>query len=300
MSGEAKESGSRPLPGIEKPKRFRPTFHYELVACGFRGHELVGMDAAHVRPGDEPLVREADGFRWYRCLRCDSWLPLPPPTDPAKDHIPDRDHIELPLRGRALRDKFVLRLIAIDRGIHFLILAILAAAVFLFAANRDDLRGPYLRLLQAFQGTLSGTTPAPQRGILGELSKVFSYSNQKLMLTGFALAAYATVEGIEAVGLWYMQRWAEYLTLVVTASLLPLEIYELSVRVSVLKIIAFALNVAVVVYLLYAKRLFGIRGGADAEHAARVEDSGWDAFDRATPRGSMRQPLERPARAGGA
>jgi uncharacterized membrane protein (DUF2068 family) len=300
MSGEAKDSGARPLPGIEKPKRFRPTFHYELIACGFRGHELVGMDAARVRPQDEALVREAEGMRWYRCLRCDSWLPLPPPTDPAKDHIPDRDHIELPRRGRALRDTFVLRLIAIDRAIHFLVLAILAVAVFLFAANRDDLRGPYLRLLQAFQGTLSGTTPSHQGGILGELSKVFSYSNQKLMLTGFALAAYGAVEGVEAVGLWYMQRWAEYLTLIVTASFLPLEIYELSVRVSVLKLLAFVLNIAVVAYLLYAKRLFGIRGGAAAEHAARLADSGWDALDRATPGGVMPEPLERPARAGGA
>jgi uncharacterized membrane protein (DUF2068 family) len=287
MSGEAKDTGARPLPGIEKPKRFRPTFHYELIACGFSGHELVGMDAAHVRPRDEAFVRETEGIRWYRCLRCDSWLPLPPPTDPAKDHIPDRDHIALPLRGRALRDKFVLRLIAIDRGIHFLILAILAAAVFLFAANLDDLQDAYLRLLQAFQGTVGGTTPAPHGGILGELAKVFSYSSHKLLVTGFALAVYGLVEGVEAVGLWYMQRWAEYLTLIVTASFLPLEIYELSVRVSVLKIIAFALNIAVVVYLLYAKRLFGIRGGASAEHAARLEDSGWHALDRSTPPGAV-------------
>jgi hypothetical protein len=41
--------------------------------------------------------------------------------------------------------------------------------------------------------------------------------------------------------------------------------------------------VAVVVYLLYAKRLFGLRGGAAAEHAARALDSGWEALDRATP-----------------
>jgi uncharacterized membrane protein (DUF2068 family) len=80
-----------------------------------------------------------------------------------------------------------------------------------------------------------------------------------------------------------MQRWAEYLTLIVTASFLPLEIYELSVHVSVLKIVAFVVNIAVVVYLLYAKRLFGIRGGTAAEHAARLHDSGWDALDQATP-----------------
>jgi uncharacterized membrane protein (DUF2068 family) len=280
MTGDAPP---RTPPGVEKPKRFRTAFHYELIACGLRGHELVGMDAREIRPQDHALVREEGGLRWYRCLRCDSWLPLPPPAHPTRDHPPDRDHIELPRRGRALRDAFILRLIAIDRGLHFVVLAVLAAAVFLFAAHRSDLQSTYLRVLQAFQGTLNGTTPEHQGGILGELSKVFSYSDQKLMLTGLALAAYAVVEGVEAVGLWMMQRWAEYLTLIVTASFLPLEIYELGVRVSVLKIVAFVLNVAVVLYLLYAKRLFGIRGGARAEHAARLHDSGWDALDAATP-----------------
>jgi uncharacterized membrane protein (DUF2068 family) len=300
MSREAKDSATRPLPGVEKPKRFRPAFHYELIACGLRGHELVGMEAAHVRPQDEAVVRETDGTRWYRCLRCDSWLPLPPPTRPTEDHIPDREHIELPLRGRALRDKFVLRLIAIDRGVHFLVLAILAVAVFLFAANRHDLQSTYLRLLQAFQGTVGGTSPPQRGGLIGELAKVFSYSSRRLVLTGFVLTAYALVEGVEAVGLWYMKRWAEYLTLIVTASLLPLEIYELSVRVSVLKVIAFVLNIAVVVYLLYAKRLFGIRGGAAALHAAREEDSGWDALDRVTPGPAMPSELDRPSRTAGA
>jgi hypothetical protein len=42
-------------------------------------------------------------------------------------------------------------------------------------------------------------------------------------------------------------------------------------------------NVAVVLYLLFAKRLFGIRGGAAAEHAQREHDTGWQALERATP-----------------
>ena len=188
------------------------------------------------------------------------------------------------MRGKALRDLFVLRLIAVDRALHFVVLGILAAAVFLFAANRTALQGTYLKVLQALQGSLGGTSPEPQHGgILGELSKVFSYSNRRLIVTGLALSAYAVVEGAEAVGLWLTQRWAEYLTLLATAALLPLEIYELAVRVSPLKIIALIVNVAVVVYLLYAKRLFGLRGGAAAEHAARALDSGWEALDRATP-----------------
>jgi uncharacterized membrane protein (DUF2068 family) len=79
------------------------------------------------------------------------------------------------------------------------------------------------------------------------------------------------------------KRWAEYLTLIVTASFLPLEVYELSERFSVLKVITFVINVAVVVYLLYAKRLFGLRGGAAAEEAARSADAGWPALERTTP-----------------
>src|SRR4051794_25103669 len=65
-----------PLPGTTRPQRFRPKFHYELLACGLSGHELVGTDAASLREDDAAVAREAaDGQRWYRCLRCDSWLP---------------------------------------------------------------------------------------------------------------------------------------------------------------------------------------------------------------------------------
>jgi uncharacterized membrane protein (DUF2068 family) len=276
---------TRSPPGIEKPKRFLPAFHYELISCGLRGHELIGLDAAHVRPQDATVVREEDGVRWHRCLRCDSWLPLPVPENPARDHPPEREQIALPIRGRPLRDAFVLRLIALDRGLHFLILAFLSVAVFTFAANRDALQQLYVRVLEAVQGGLGGPTiaAAHHRGLLGELSKVFAYSPQRLFFTGVVLAAYGMLEAVEMVGLWMMKRWAEYLTFVVTASLLPLEIYELSVHVSLLKLLAFVINVAVVVYLAYAKRLFGVRGGVRAEEEQRARDVGWAALDRSTP-----------------
>jgi hypothetical protein len=71
--------------------------------------------------------------------------------------------------------------------------------------------------------------------------------------------------------------------LIATTLLLPLEIYELSHRLSLLKIIGFIINVAVVVYLLYAKRLFGIRGGGRADEERRARDMSWEAIERATP-----------------
>jgi uncharacterized membrane protein (DUF2068 family) len=99
------------------------------------------------------------------------------------------------------------------------------------------------------------------------------------------VAAYAVLEGVEAVGLWLAKRWAEYLTFVATTVLLVPELYELAHRVSALKIVTLVINLAVVAYLLYAKRLFGLRGGGRAEDAARERDTGWPALRRFLPGG---------------
>jgi uncharacterized membrane protein (DUF2068 family) len=285
----------RPLPGTVKPQRFLPRLHWELLACGVSGHELVGLDAAQLDPEDHVLALEQDGQRWHRCLRCDSWLPLAPPEHPARERMPARDEIELPLRGRALRDKVVLRLIAINRGFHFLVLALLGIAVLVFASRQEQLRGEFYRVATAVQRTVGGGPVQQEKvGLLGELNKLFSLQSSTLTTVGIALLAYAAVEGIEAVGLWRQRRWAEYLTFLVTASLLPLEVYEMVHRLTPFKVIAFVINVAVVLYLLLAKRLFGLRGGAAADEAERERDMGWDALERATPGlGRARAPVPR-------
>ena len=279
MSGDT----GPPLPGTEKPRRFRPRFHYELIACGLRGHELIGTDAAEIQPEDALVVRDGgEGLRWHRCLRCDSWIPLPPPTRPARRHPPDRAEIELPLRGRPLRDKFVLRLIAVDRGLHFVVLLALAVLIFVVAAHQTTLRHDFYRVIADFQGGLGGPTHS-KGGLVHELEKVLSLQTGRLKLVGAVVLAYAVLEGLEAVGLWLQRRWAEYLTFVATTALLPLEIYELTLRVSVFKVIALVVNVAVVIYLLLAKRLFGLRGGAAADERLRERDVGWEALERSAP-----------------
>ncbi|MCW2968831.1 MAG: hypothetical protein JWM71_2603 [Solirubrobacteraceae bacterium] len=275
---------AEPPPGtLVEPRRFRPKLHWELIVCGVSGHELVGTDAANLHPEDSLVARELGGVRFHRCLRCDSWLPLPPPEPATRDALPSRDEIELPLRGRPLRDKVVLRLIAVDRAFHFVVLGALAILAFVFASHRDSLKGSLGRAIIDLQGgTVAGAGHA-KTGLLGDLDKLFTLDSSKIRLFGATMAVYALVEGIEAVGLWYARRWAEYLTFVVTASLLPFEVYELSHRVTVFKVLAFIINVAVVVYLLRAKRLFGVRGGVAADEAERERDVGWGALERATP-----------------
>jgi uncharacterized membrane protein (DUF2068 family) len=271
-------------PGTHQP-RPRRKVDWELVACGFSGHVLVGTDAAELRPQDELVARELPPIRWHRCLRCDSWVALPPPQQPARQHPPERDEIELPLRGKALRDKVVLRIIAVDRAFHFIILMALGIGVVAFAGNESSLRNAYYKILTALQGGVAGgpVQTSGHVGILHELDKLFSLRSGTLREVGAALLAYGLLEGIEAVGLWYAKRWAEYLTFLATTILLPLEIYELIHRQSALKIIGFIINVAVVIYLLFAKRLFGLRGGGRVDEELRAQEMSWEAIERATP-----------------
>jgi uncharacterized membrane protein (DUF2068 family) len=271
-------------PGTERPRRYRPRLRYELIGCGLHGHELLGTDAAELRAQDGLFAREADGLRWYRCLRCDSWLPLSPPDQPPARHPPARDAVALPLRGRPLRDRYVLRLIAVERLVHFLVLSALAAALFLFADHQAALNADFTRILNDLQGGLGGPVDNSSHGIVHDLRRLFAVRATSLDLVGAGVAAYALMEGCEAVGLWLGRRWAEYLTFLATVIFVPYEVWELAKGISALKVITLVLNVAIVAYLLAAKRLFGVRGGGRAEQAEHDQDTGWSAIERATPR----------------
>ena len=197
--------------------------------------------------------------------------------------MPPHDQIQVPRRGRALRDAIVLRVIAVDRAIHCVVLLGLALAVLLFANDQQHLRNLYTEVIKAIEGVGQNGAVKPHQGFLHELDRLFAARRSTLRLIAVGLAGYGILEGIEAVGLWLMKRWAEYLTLVATALFIPYELHELAVSFSVLKIVAFAFNLAVVCYLLYAKRLFGIRGGGAAEERIREADAGWEALERTAP-----------------
>jgi uncharacterized membrane protein (DUF2068 family) len=273
-------------PGTQ-PSRRRWHPHWELLACGALGHALVGADAGELREQDAIFARnDAGGTRWHRCLRCDSWVALPPVAQPARTHPPERSEIELPLRGKPLRDKIVLRAIAVDRAFHFIALSALGVLVLVFATDRATLRATFYKVAADLQGGVAAEQSHSAHGLWHELDNAFATSSSHLHLLGAVLLAYGAVEGVEAVGLWYQQRWAEYLTFLVTASLLPLEVYEIVNHPTPFKIFALLVNVAVVVYLLFAKRLFGLRGGAAAEAAEAARDLGWAALERTAPSAS--------------
>ena len=88
------------------------------------------------------------------------------------------------------------------------------------------------------------------------LAKLSILDDRRLKELSVGTFIYSAVFLTEGVGLALGKRWAEYLTIGTTASLLPLEIYELGKHASIGKVLALVINLAVVVYLVLELRRF--------------------------------------------
>lgn len=82
------------------------------------------------------------------------------------------------------------------------------------------------------------------------LSFISGLSPGRINALGFVTLAYAAVFTTEGIGLWMGKRWAEWLTAIVTGSLIPLEIWEMAHRPGIGKAGVIAVNVAIVWYLV--------------------------------------------------
>jgi uncharacterized membrane protein (DUF2068 family) len=86
------------------------------------------------------------------------------------------------------------------------------------------------------------------------LEKVLTLDVRKLKELSVGTFFYSALLLTEGTGLLLGKRWAEYFTIIATSSFVPLEIYELTRRVSAPRIVVLLLNVAVVVYLMIEVR----------------------------------------------
>jgi uncharacterized membrane protein (DUF2068 family) len=96
------------------------------------------------------------------------------------------------------------------------------------------------------------------RLVHGAIASVSALDTRRLEELGVGTFVYAAVFLVEGSGLLLRQRWAEYLTTLVTASFIPLELYELGHRPSALKAAGVAANLLIVAYLV--TRLWRRRG----------------------------------------
>ena len=82
------------------------------------------------------------------------------------------------------------------------------------------------------------------------LEKISGIDRSQLKEIGAATFIYAALYIVEGVGLLMGKHWAEYLVIIITGSLLPLEAYEIIEKTSALRIGILVINLAVMVYLL--------------------------------------------------
>lgn len=88
------------------------------------------------------------------------------------------------------------------------------------------------------------------------LAKLSILDDRRLKELSVGTFIYSALFMTEGIGLALGKRWAEYLTIMSTASLLPLELYEIAKHTTVGKVIALVINLAVVAYLIFELRRF--------------------------------------------
>lgn len=248
-----------------------------LRRCARRGHVLAFIDDQALQPSTGPLPGQPGSTPILRCLRCGTWAS----TDDAAvaevlgtaDEGSAVSDLPLLVRGPHGRRFGLLRLLALERGARGLLMIVAGIAAFHVAEDRGSLLSWIERLAVAARplGEQLGIH-VTDSWLFQEIEKYLAGSGDPVRLAGVALIIYGVLQGIEGIGLWNGLRWAEYLAAVVTSAFIPLEIYELVDRPTLLKALALVVNVFVVIYLVYKGRLFGVRGG-HAKYLAEVRDS---------------------------
>lgn len=178
------------------------------------------------------------------------------------------------LRGKALRDTFILRFLAVERGIRGLLLVALAYGVWRFDGSRGALErvfDSYLPALKPLAARLG--VDLNETGPVHLIQQAFTAKHSTLLLVALGVLAYGALELVEAFGLWFKKRWGEYVAAVGTSAFVPLEIHEILAKVTWLRVGALAVNLFAIAYLVWTKRLFGFRGGHAAFEAERHNES---------------------------
>lgn len=139
------------------------------------------------------------------------------------------------------RSDIVIRLIGLFKLVKALVLISVAIGALSMLHQHDS------RLAEWIDALVADTHGVYIHRLLARIS---SLDPRQLQDIGLGSLLYASVFLIEGVGLMLRRMWAEVMTVIVTTSFIPLEIYELVTNKSWVKATVIAVNVLVVLYLL--------------------------------------------------
>jgi len=249
---------------------------WSLRSCGRNGHVTYAPDEPELAAQMSATL--AAGEAW-QCLRCATFVPGPPDGRGPAAQAP------VVPRGTQIRSRFILRIFAVERALRALLFGAAGYALWYFRGSQNSIERAFDRDLPLLRGTFRQLGyNIDNSKLVGLLRDALTLSRHTLTLLAIGAALYAAIEIVEAVGLWLARRWGEYFAMVATSLGLPLEIYDLSRRITATTLVLLAVNLALVVYLAVTRRLFGIRGGKRAYDArlreASVLEAAADAADR--------------------
>jgi uncharacterized membrane protein (DUF2068 family) len=238
---------------------------WSLRGCGRHGHVTYAPDEPELRA---QLAAENASRELWQCLRCGTFVPGPPSASgPAAD-------APVVLRGPEIRSRLILRVFSVERFARALIFLVASIFLWRFRSSHTSIEKAFDRELPVLRGLFRQLGfNIDHSKLVGLVREALTLSSHSITLLAIGAAAYAAVEVVEGVGLWQARRWGEYFAFVATSLGLPLEIYDLTRKVTVTALVLLGVNLALVLYLAITKRLFGIRGGKRAYDARLRQES---------------------------
>jgi len=238
---------------------------WSLFSCARKGHVTYAPDEPALR---ERLIAQTAGGTAWQCLRCGAFV-----TDGQHGSGPAAA-APLVRRGKEIRSQLILRVFAVERFLRFLVFGVAAYGVWRFRSDQASIERAYNNDLPAIRTLYRDLGfDVNHSRLLGLIHESFALTPRTLTYLAIGLAVYAVIELVESVGLWLGQRWGEYFAMVATSIFLPYEVYDLTVKVTWLRVAAFVINLLLVIYLVWTRRLFGIRGGKQAYEARLRSES---------------------------
>jgi uncharacterized membrane protein (DUF2068 family) len=246
---------------------------WSTLACGRGGHVTFAPDEPEIAAQMGATL--PDGPAW-QCLRCGSYVRGEPALSGPAATAP------VVPRGKEVRSRLILRLFAIERFLRAIVIGTAAVGLWQFRNSQTSIEKRFDREVPALRGLFRQLGYNINNSkLVGLLHHALTLSSKTLTLLAIGLALYTIVEIVEGVGLWLARRWGEYFAMVATSFGLPLEIYDLTRKVTALALVVFAINLALVLYLVITKRLFGVRGGKEAYDARLRSESVIEAAENA-------------------